>query len=64
MRVILLVASATCFLVAMIAVGRWGWLGIDPDTRLSLVWGYAGGAWLALAWLPWGTRLRYWFGPQ
>jgi hypothetical protein len=60
-RVVLLVASATCFFIAMVMVGRWGWLGIDPDTRLSLVWGYAAGMWLALSFLPWKTKLRFWF---
>jgi hypothetical protein len=61
MRVILLVAAMTCFLVAMILAGSWGWFGIDENPRLIHVWGYAGALWFAASWLPWHKPLRRWF---
>ena len=62
MRTLLLLASMACFLVAMILAGRWGWFWIDPNPRLVPVWFAAAGFTFAGSFLPWGTRVRYWFG--
>lgn len=61
MRVILLVASMVCALIAAITAGRWGWFGIDPEARMVHVWGYFAVLWLGASLLPWHRPLRRWF---
>lgn len=61
MRVILLLASMTCALIAAILAGNWGWFGIEPNARLISVWGWFSVLWLAASLLPWHRPLRRWF---
>lgn len=61
MRVILLTAAAVCFAIASVLASHLGLFGVDHDMQLAPVWGWAGAIWFAMSFLPWGTRLRYWF---
>lgn len=62
MRTLLLLVSMSCFLVAAILAGQWGWFGIEPNDRLIDVWFAAAGLFFGASFLPWSMRFRYWFG--